>query len=87
MSLCPLQTGGQQSLAPSFLFWYEGASQLLGTVLTTEQLFAWMAVFFRLYVRIKIVREPGWDDALILVAAVRPPTLMCTRKQLLISFD
>jgi hypothetical protein len=41
-----------------------------GTLLTIGQILAWIAVLFRLYVRVKVVREPGWDDACLLLAAV-----------------
>ncbi|KAF2625596.1 hypothetical protein BU25DRAFT_473709 [Macroventuria anomochaeta] len=30
----------------------------------------WIAVAFRLWVRFRVVREPGWDDLLVLLAAV-----------------
>ncbi|KAJ4987283.1 hypothetical protein SVAN01_07294 [Stagonosporopsis vannaccii] len=30
----------------------------------------WIAVFFRLWVRIKVLREPGWDDTLVVIAAL-----------------
>lgn len=32
---------------------------------------SWMAVAVRLWVRFRVVREPGWDDAFIFMAAVR----------------
>jgi hypothetical protein len=31
---------------------------------------SWIAVLFRLWVRIKVIREPGLDDAFVLLAAV-----------------
>ncbi|KAH7084880.1 hypothetical protein BKA63DRAFT_4610 [Paraphoma chrysanthemicola] len=31
---------------------------------------SWMAVLFRLWVRLKIVREPGWDDLFVVLAAM-----------------
>ncbi|KAJ8112505.1 hypothetical protein OPT61_g5133 [Boeremia exigua] len=30
----------------------------------------WIAVFFRLWVRLRVVREPGWDDLLVVLAAI-----------------
>ncbi|KAF2707096.1 hypothetical protein K504DRAFT_436333 [Pleomassaria siparia CBS 279.74] len=32
---------------------------------------SYMAVLFRVYVRIKIIRDPGWDDFFVVLAAVR----------------
>jgi hypothetical protein len=34
---------------------------------------SWMAVIFRLWVRLRVVREPGWDDFFVLASAVRDP--------------
>ncbi|KAL6706100.1 hypothetical protein ACN47E_006016 [Coniothyrium glycines] len=31
---------------------------------------SWMAVLFRLWVRFRILREPGWDDFFVLVSAI-----------------
>ncbi|KAF2035620.1 hypothetical protein EK21DRAFT_54601 [Setomelanomma holmii] len=31
---------------------------------------SWFAVLFRLWVRVRIVRDPGWDDMFVLLAAV-----------------
>ncbi|KAH6639686.1 hypothetical protein C7974DRAFT_136906 [Boeremia exigua] len=30
----------------------------------------WIAVFFRLWVRFRVVKEPGWDDLLVVIAAI-----------------
>lgn len=34
------------------------------------QIITWFAVGFRLYTRYRVVREPGWDDYLIIPAAL-----------------
>ena len=39
---------------------------------------AWFAVFFRLWVRIKIVKEVGWDDGFVFLAQVRSPSWFYT---------
>jgi hypothetical protein len=39
--------------------------------LTLPQVMSWIAVLSRLYVRLKVVREPGWDDFFVLLTAVR----------------
>jgi multisubunit Na+/H+ antiporter MnhF subunit len=31
---------------------------------------SWMAVIFRLWVRLRVVREPGWDDVFVLASAL-----------------
>jgi hypothetical protein len=35
------------------------------------QLLSWIAVFFRIYVRVKVLREPGLDDMFVISAVVR----------------
>jgi hypothetical protein len=40
-------------------------------LLTLPQIMSWIAVLFRLYVRLKVVREPGWDDFFVFLTAVR----------------
>lgn len=40
------------------------------TVFNTEQVITWIAVLMRFWVRLRIMREPGWDDALVLLAAI-----------------
>ncbi|KAI4696592.1 uncharacterized protein J4E88_000769 [Alternaria novae-zelandiae] len=40
---------------------------MFGTTLTFL-IIAWFAVFFRLYVRIRVVKELGWDDAFVFLA-------------------
>ncbi|KAF7448271.1 hypothetical protein A1F99_076350 [Pyrenophora tritici-repentis] len=44
-------------------------STMLGITITFLTV-AWCAVFFRFYVRIKIVKKLGWDDAFVLLAQV-----------------
>ncbi|KAK1908678.1 hypothetical protein P3342_009529 [Pyrenophora teres f. teres] len=44
-------------------------STMLGITITFL-IVAWCAVFFRFYVRIKIVKKLGWDDAFVLLAQV-----------------
>ncbi|KAH7401563.1 hypothetical protein BKA66DRAFT_556005 [Pyrenochaeta sp. MPI-SDFR-AT-0127] len=42
---------------------------IFGTSLTFLVI-SWMAVTFRFWVRLRVIREPGWDDAFIFVAAL-----------------
>ena len=44
--------------------------QRLCTVFNIEQVVTWFAVLMRFWVRLRIMREPGWDDALVLLAAI-----------------
>lgn len=36
----------------------------------TWQILGWIAVGFRLHTRFVVVREPGWDDVFVILAAV-----------------
>lgn len=50
------------------------------------KLVSWVAVLFRLWVRFRIVRDPGWDDLLVTLASVRGG-IKIARKQSLIHPD
>ena len=44
-------------------------------------------MFFRLYVRVKVVREPGWDDFFVVLSAVRYLVVIITLIRLLTVTD
>jgi hypothetical protein len=49
------------------------------------KLVSWVAVLFRLWVRFRVVRNPGWDDLLVTISSVRGK--QATQNQLLIQPD
>lgn len=71
MNLYHLPTEEKRFMAPSSGSWYDTwAEHPVSSYLTCIQILAWIAVIFRLWVRVKVVREPGWDDVFIAISAV-----------------
>jgi hypothetical protein len=70
MSVNHLQIGALRYTELRSSFWYEVSTSKDNVGLWCTQLLAWLAVLFRLYVRVKVLREPGLDDVFVLLAVV-----------------
>ncbi|KAF3799752.1 hypothetical protein GCG54_00000998 [Colletotrichum gloeosporioides] len=50
---------------------FENRKSTIVAVISSGLVVAWFCVGLRIFVRVRIVRAPGWDDAVVLLALVR----------------
>jgi hypothetical protein len=70
---CRGRIGGRLSWVSSSHFWYAPPhwARRLAVANGSQQVSSWICVLGRLYTRLKIVREPGWDDLCVFMYSVR----------------